>query len=314
MSILVENIVLVLSFSVTTTPILVENIPLFFSFNRFIINLDIVLFSIISGSVLGLAFYHAAFIIGGIVLLSGTVSQALLPKLLSGGNHKYIGENFRLLMYSAIPLVTMAIIFSKPTLFALNPIYESAFIIVIFLALKSFFVILSTFFSNVLTGIETVDMEKKPSFSKLLKSKLFFVPTIFLIQSIIYIVSLVSIIIILNSNDVPVLTLVTAWSIIAFLVQVPVTTYLWKKVSKSVVINIPTKSILKYLISSFAFAVIFYLTSDQIITYHSSIYDFLPGLILQVIICSIVYILITYVLDTKTKNLIQSIIKEIIKK
>ena len=48
--------------------------------------------------------------------------------------------------------------------------------------------------------------------------------------------------------------------------------------------------------------------------YHESIYDFLPLLIIELIICRGVYLSITYLIDNKTKILFKSIIREIFSK
>lgn len=286
-------------------------IPLYYTLHRFITNIDIVLYSVITGSVIGLAFYHAAFIIAGIISSSGLVSQALLPKLLSGGSSKHIEDNFRLLLYFAIPLMTLAIIFSKPTLFALNPLYKDAFVIVIFLSFKTFLAIINTIFYNILTGLETVDIEKNPAFSKLIKSKLFSVPSIALVHSIVYIAVLIITLVTLNAYGFEELEIVEWWAIVAFVSFIPVSVYLWYQVRKLVTFSFPYTSVAKFSIASVASGIVFFATSDYIITYEQSIYDFLPGLLLQAAICVGVYLGITFLIDSKTRNLFKSILKAI---
>ena len=61
-------------------------------------------------------------------------------------------------------------------------------------------------------------------------------------------------------------------------------------------------------------ALVFYLTSTTLIIYHESIFDFLPGLILQLILCVITYVVILYSIDSKTRKLTGSIINEIFHK
>jgi len=285
-------------------------LPFYFSLHRFIQNLDIVLYLVIVGSVLGLAYYHAALIIAGILVNAGMVSQGLLPKLLSGGKHAYIRENFLLLMYIAIPLLAISIIFSRPTLFALNPVYEVAYIVVIFLAFKTFFATLNSFYYNILTGIETVDVEENPSYSKLLQSKLFSIPTIALVQSTAYLVSTVLVIFILNSYGFSEIELVTWWSLISLLTQIPFTFYLWNQVRKNVELVIPYISIAKYTTATFAFIIVYIFTSDFIIKYEISIYDFLPGLLIQALICVSIYLSITYLIDERTRRLFKSVTNE----
>ncbi len=286
-------------------------LPLFVTLHRFTNNLDIVLFSLITGSVVGIAYYHAAYIIAAVVAHSGMVSQALFPKLLAGGSQVYIKENFRLLLYFAIPILGIAIILSKPVLFALNPIYAEASIVVILLALKSFFSVLISVLYLILVGIEKVDIEKNPRFLSLLKSKLFFVPKMALIHSVIYIISLVTILSFLNSRNFSELELVTWWAMISLILEVPFFIYMWIQTRKNVDLSFPYSNFIKYSLATVAFVLVYFMTSDYLITYEISIYDFLPGLLAQVLICVMTYLLITYIIDKKTKMLFKSVINEL---
>jgi len=55
---------------------------------------------------------------------SGLISQALYPKLIAKGSHDHFRDNFTRLLYFAIPALGLTIIFSKPALFALKPLYS----------------------------------------------------------------------------------------------------------------------------------------------------------------------------------------------
>ena len=60
--------------------------------------------------------------------------------------------------------MAISITFAKPILFALNPIYDIAVIVVVFIAIRSFLKILGSSFTQALQGIEEVD--KKESTQK----------------------------------------------------------------------------------------------------------------------------------------------------
>jgi hypothetical protein len=59
---------------------------------------------------------------------------------------------------------------------------------------------------------------------------------------------------------------------------------------------------------------VFWLTYEKIIIYHTSIFDFLPTLIIQFLICLSVYVGFTYLIDNKFRILIKSIFNEFFKK
>jgi len=80
-------------------------VPLYGNLSHVIWTLDVLLFPIITGSILGVAFYSASLSIAAIVAHSGMISQALYPKLLAKEGLNHINENFIRLIYFAIPLV-----------------------------------------------------------------------------------------------------------------------------------------------------------------------------------------------------------------
>jgi len=276
--------------------------------------IDIVIYTIITGSVIGVAYYSASMVIAGTLVHAGLISQALYPKLLAQGSYEHFRKNFRLVMYFAIPLLGISLIFSRPALFALNPLYEIASTIVIILSFKTFFLILRNVLDRTLLGIETIDMDQNLVFSKLLKSKLFFVPTRRYIHFGLYISILVITLLFLNSTTISDLELVTWWAIIALSLEIPFFIYLFLQVKKYTKFSFPYLDSGKYIASTLLFILVFFLISDSIIEYEISIFQFLPGLILQLAICIGIYLLTTYVFDKKTRILFKTVYDELILK
>ena len=89
----------------------------------FIVTLDVLIFSLITGTVEGLAFWAAAGAISNVVNHSSKISVGVYPKLLSGGKEEYIQQNLNWLFYFGIPLIAFTFAFAKPGLFTLNPAY-----------------------------------------------------------------------------------------------------------------------------------------------------------------------------------------------
>ena len=97
-------------------------LPMYPGIGSFIFTLDVLIFSIITGSVVGLAYYSVALAIAALVGHSGMISQALYAKLLEGGKRDYLRENLIRFFYFGIPLTAISIVFAKSALFALNAI------------------------------------------------------------------------------------------------------------------------------------------------------------------------------------------------
>jgi O-antigen/teichoic acid export membrane protein len=265
-------------------------------------NLDIALYTIISLSVIGIAYYSAAITIAKIVSHSEKISQGLYPKLLSGGEHSHISQNNSLFLFFGLPLVGLSIIFAKPGLYALNPIYQDATLIVILLTLKTFFLSQSNNIHHILLGIEKADISENPSFQLFLKSNLFQIPTFRYIKLGIYL-SILVISLLLTKGNVSEIELITIWVTIALIIEVPYLIFIWIVLHKKTSICFPYVNCIKYLGATIAFMLVFWNTLEHFIMYYESIFDFLPSLIFQMIICISIYFGITYIIDKNTRKL-----------
>ena len=284
--------------------------PLYGNLGHVIWSLDVVIFPLITSSLIGLAYYASSIAIASIIAHSEKISQAIYPKLLAKGSHDHIQNNFTKLMYFAIPLLGITILFAKPALYALNPQFAIAFPVVMLLGLRTFFYAITGSFYKILLGIENVDLEHNTKYSILAKSKLFLVPTLTNIHYSIYVVTLIISLLILKSQ-LDELELVITWGIISALLSIPFALNSWLLVRKYVKFSFPYKESIKYIFGTVFFSIVYYFTNELIIHYDVSIYKFLPGVLFELIICSFVYIGITYIIDIHTRVFLKSIIREI---
>ena len=194
-------------------------IPLYGRIPGVLNTLDIIVYTVIIGSVVGAAYYAAALVITRIVGRAGWISQALYPKLLADDNKDYIPENFRWVMYFVIPLVILAVLFSRHVMFLLNPEYAGAWMAGVLLAFGMFLRVIMTFLRMVLMGTDDVDVDERPSVSTLLKSRLFLVGTVENIYYSIYLAVLATSLYIFR--DLSELELVVIWSSVMLAVSTP---------------------------------------------------------------------------------------------
>jgi hypothetical protein len=276
-----------------------------------IVVLDVLVFSIITGSVVGLAYWTTAFTIGTMVRHSSQITRAVYPKLLGGGSKKILQENITRLFYFAFPMLAFSITFAKPALFALNPLYDVGALAVIFLTIRAFLKMLGDLFTQSLTGVEKVDIDENSTFKDYLKSKLFYLPTIKLIQRGVYIGSLIIGLIILIQLENSQIELVIWWSIIALVSQIPFTLYFYILVRKDFPLLLNRIAILKYSLSSLVVFGFSYFLIEGFLEYDESIFVFLPKLLLFIALGFGSYVGLTYLIDKNTRGLYKAIIKEI---
>lgn len=286
-------------------------IPIYPQISNIVKNLDVLIFPLITGSVSGMAFWFASIAISNLVLHTEKISYAIYPKLLEGGKKKFLETNLEQVFYFAFPLLLMSLVFSKPALFTLNPLYVSATNIVIILTFLAFLRTFSTIFNNALKGIEKVDTYSNATFKDYIKSKLFHLPTIRLAQRCGYIGTLTVILLLIFPQTESDEEIVFYWGIVAFVTQIPYTLYLYNYVRKEFKPNIDIRALIKYLLTSIVVFAIMWILMDRFLVYHDSIFQFLPNFLPFVVIGVLGYLIITYFIDNKTKKLFHMIISEI---
>lgn len=288
-------------------------IPLYGKVATVLFATDVIIFSIISNSVEGVAFMTAALVIANIVSFAKSISSSVYSKLLESRKRNYLKENISHLFYFIIPLAALSFTFARPGLFALNPLYEIAVPVVIFMTLRVLLFSLSDVFIEFLRGIEQVDLKSESTFKDFIKSKLFSLHTIRVIHGSLYLVIL-AILLLLEHNTISQLELVIHWSIISLVTTIPFTIYLYLMVKKNFNLSLDISRIFKFLLAGIViFGLVFFLT-EEFLSYNNEIFLFIPDLLLFVVIGVGGYFLITYLIDFKTRSLFSSIIGEIIKR
>jgi len=273
---------------------------------------DVVIFSIITGSVVGVAYYSAARSIGMLVNNVRAFSKGLYPKLLETRKQEFLEENLIKLFYFAFPLTAFSITFAKPGMFALNPIYLEAAPFVIFISIRMFLNTLNRMLFEAILGMETIDKNPRSTFRDYVKSKLFWYPTLDLIRHGIYIGVLAFLLFILSPKTESTLDLVLYWVVIYLAVEIPLSVYIIRLVKKSFTLKIDTKSMFKYLLASIGIFGLTGLIMEENLEYKNSIFEFFPSVLMFGIIGIVGYLCTTYLIDRRTKLLFKAIWNELV--
>ena len=289
-------------------------LPMYGNLQNFILSLDVVIFTLITSSVIGLAFYTVSMASVAIVNHANAISFALYSKLLEGGKREHLQENLTNVLYFALPLLVLSISFSKPTLFALNPLYVEAWPIAIVLAFKMLLHIVRDIFEAGIAAIERVDVNEQSTWKDYAKSKLFFLPTLRVIQNGLFVGTLFVVLIIFVNQGASDLDLVFYWSIVALIMQIPFTLYTYHLARSSFTIKIPKIPIAKYIIVSVGSIGLSYILFEKFVFYDTSVFNFLPNLLIFMTLGLGLYLTITYFVDSRTKNLVQKVKSEIFSK
>lgn len=273
---------------------------------------DVVVFSIMTGSVVGVAYYTSARTIGLLVNHVRGLNKGLYPKLLQSEKHEFLQENLIKSLYFAFPLLAFSITFAKPGLFALNPIYQIAAPLVVFIGIRTFLTTLNRMLYDSHLAMEDIDKEGKKASSKdYFKSKLVLIPTLEIVKQGVYVGVLAILLYIYSFQTDSVIDLVLYWVAISLVIEIPITLYMTYLTKKSFKIKIDKNSIFKYLLTSVIVFGIIGLFMEENLEYKNSIFEFLPSLLLYAIISIIGYLVITYLIDNRTRLLIKGIMNEV---
>ena len=283
-------------------------LPLYPALGMGISSLGVIIFAVITLSTEGVGFWSAALISVVLIPQAVNIAKAAYPKLLHDKNHHNLTSNLNLLIFITILFTAITITFSRQSLFTLNPIYEIIFPVVIIIALWKFLDVIGLGFQSYITGIEEVDTKNTSSFKDYLKSKLFLIPTISLIQHSITIVLLIVGLLFLNYSH---LNLLIYWASIGLLVQIPITLYFYKLSKKLVNLSFEPTKTLKYIFSGLiSFGSAFFLM-EATLDYQQDLIYFIINVILYVVIAVGSYLGITYLLDSTIKELFHASLNEI---
>tara|TARA_B100001750_G_scaffold184068_1_gene152892 strand:+ start:1043 stop:2542 length:1500 start_codon:yes stop_codon:yes gene_type:complete len=286
-------------------------IPLYPGIPVLVAGLDISIFTIITGSVIGIAFWTAAMILPSIISHTALISRAIYPKLLEEKTKEFLTENLTLVFYFGIVLVSLVIVFAKPGLYVLNPIYEIASPVAIILSFQVFLLVLTNIFLLSLAGVEKVDKSEKSTFKDYIKSKLIFPQTIRLIQTSIYTTILTIGLVILVGYGSSNQELLIFWASIALVTQIPLVCVLYYFVQKNMEIKLEISRIVKFVLTAVAVFGLTYFLTNQFLIYSPDIISFIPSVLLFSSLGIGLYIIITYLIDNKIRNLVHAIIYEI---
>jgi len=204
--------------------------------------------------------YQAATTFANIIGYSLFLSYALYPRLLAKNDPEEVTSTLRTVLMFAIPMTTIILSLPQSLLTILNVHFNEAAPVLLLLAVDAFVVLISQFYTSVIFGVEKFDEEATIPFRELLRSKILKVFALPYVQAVISIPACYYILTQYTSGRpvqaaVFVTTVNLAAHVATFLIQ-------FAMMHNSVRINVPWKSIGKYILASAVSAAFFYVLPD----------------------------------------------------
>jgi O-antigen/teichoic acid export membrane protein len=273
-----------------------------------IVSQDVLVVTLITGSLLPAAYLKAASVFAVVIGFSETLAIGLYPKLLSGGTSKDVEESIELILLFLIPMVLGQLILAELLLYVLGKNYAQIYNVLRVMSLCSALNVTGKVFSTIILGVEKADVNEKPTWRSLAKSYLIRVPIVESAGSIMYIIMVSIIAKVLNDLKSSMVMISLATVSCLLLVNLFFTLYFLKTARKIVSFNLDLRRILKFLASGLTMSTVLILLypesakSVQILTVLTSL---IPMLLIGVFI----YFITLYLIDNKFRRLLKNIWK-----
>ncbi len=257
--------------------------------------------------------YGAAATISNVISYSSVLAFALYPKLLADKKREDITISLRMVLMFAIPMTVVAVVMSDSYITLLRQDYPDASIVLVVLALDALVVVINNIFSAVLFGMESVDQSGQMSFRDLVKSKLFVAFSLPYVHSAIVLPVSYYVLTTYAFNQplqasLSVSMVITISHFILFII-------LYGVARKAVKIDIPWKSISKYVLAASVMGVLlFVLPHPEAMPSTSTTMEIVSN-IAQVLVLTgigaLVYLAIVMAVDREARALPKTILHEL---
>ena len=274
-------------------------IPLYSDLPPILVSLDAMIVTMLTSSTEPIGLWKVGTTITQVVGFSSLLTYALYPKLLAGGSEEDVETALKLVLTFAIPSAIGALLLAEPLLWILGYQYRPAANILRMSILSVLLASIGDIWNSIIIGTEKVDT-KQLSFKRLLKSRLFLLPTLNYAKVFVYLplVCIVTTTIISTHTEPVYLNVPFACNVMSLLTLIPIVTYTYRLAKGILPFKFPLKSLAKYVLASMVLFII--------------IIPFYPrgfaGTITLITISALAYFLILCAIDKDTRELVSQVI------
>jgi O-antigen/teichoic acid export membrane protein len=258
--------------------------------------------------------YGAAATITNVISYSSFLAFALYPKLLAERKKEDITTSLKMVLMFAIPMTVVAVVMADSYITILRTDYPDASIVLVVLALDTLLLVINSIFSAVLFGMESLDQDEKISFRALVRSRLFIVFSLPYIRSAVILPLTIYVLTSPYAFNQP-LQAAIAVSVVNTIGHIISFSILYALSRKTLKIDIPWKSISKYVLASaVAGALLFVVPHPPAISATASTMEIIfhiGQILVLTAVGAAVYLGILLAIDKEARMLPKSILQEI---
>jgi O-antigen/teichoic acid export membrane protein len=256
--------------------------------------------------------YGAAATIVNVISYSSFLAFALYPKLLADKKREDITTALKMVLMFAIPMTIVAVVMADSYITLLRQDYPDAAIVLVVLALDTLIVVTANIFSAVLFGTESLDQDEQISFRALVRSRLFIAFSLPYVRSAV-VLPLTYYVLTTHASNQP-LQAALSVSIINAVGHMISLIVLYTLARKSIKIDIPWKSISKYVLAAAVMgALLFLLPHPAEIPATATTMEMIFNIAQVLVLTGIgaaVYLVIIMAIDKEARTLPKAILQE----
>jgi hypothetical protein len=256
--------------------------------------------------------YGAAAQIAGVVAYASFLAFALYPKLLAEKKREDVTVALKMVLMFAVPMVAVAIVLSNSYVTLLRPDYPDAYLVLIVLAVDTLVSVISGMYSSVVFGMENVDEKERISFRELVKSRIFVAFSLPFVHSAIALPTTYYVLTVYAFHQ-PLAAALTV-SIVNAVGRFITFIILFVLVRKMIKIDIPWKSIGKYVLASAVAAVVLFLLPHSAIPATATSMEKVLGILQTLILTGVgggTYLAVLMAIDKEARTLPKAILQEV---
>lgn len=282
-------------------------LPLYSSIPPSILALDTVIVAVIYRTAEPLGYAAAVYLLGSVVAMSGNLAAGLYPRMLRAPSEKDVETAIKLVFMIAAPSSIGALILAENLLNLLRPEYIGGSIVVPMVIIQTLFYIVGNIFDSVIIGEERADFDETAGFKKLLRSRLFLLPTMNYVYSAVYLSTLVATLYLASpTGPIQILYL---WVAVNAASTAGFTVFKWRIARQRVKFSLPTASLIKYLAASLLMSIILLFTRPSGLPIEIS--SALPQTLVPVAIGAATYFAALYTVDGEFRAIVRTVLRRL---
>lgn len=279
-------------------------LPLYAAVPSNIIALDNVIVALIYGSAEPLGYAAAAHLLGSVVVMSGNLAAGLYPRMLQSPSPRDVEVALKMVLMIAIPSSVGISILSAPLLNVLRPEYAEAAWVMPALQLGAIVSLLLGIMDYTIVGEERADYDERSDFRRLLRSRLFLIPTLNYFYAVVYLPALYLALTLLGRRG-PVEVL-WVWVLTGLAASAGLLAYKVRLALARVPFRFPKGAVSRYLAATLVMAAVLLLAKPDHLP--ERVFDALATALWPVALSALTYFSALYLLDKEFRQLVAQIL------